>query len=338
MLSQAQRRVHKLVHSIRPPSALSTPSQFCSFATTTTGAPSRSAGVVYTTVRLPVPVAQQQRPSDALPLPPIRDDAKLTVVVDLDETLVHAIEADADIFHHETSEDALEEPFIPPRVPDLSIDFATMYGHKQKQGAGGGGAGRADPAQIRSSSSVMHVWMRPHAKQFLDVVSSFAEIVLWTAGTAGYANPVIDYLLDSAAQQQQQQRDNDDIGDKKKRCITYRLFRDTVTPTDGKSVLSGYYYKDLGLLGRDLKKTVIVENTFKCYSPHHLYNGIPVFSYYGHDMVKVLKDEHDTQPTRMVDPTLAELAGFLKLLNDVDDVRPVLKEVWKGRPIPGMNP
>jgi CTD small phosphatase-like protein 2 len=70
--------------------------------------------------------------------------------------------------------------------------------------------------------------------------------------------------------------------------------------------------KDLNVLGRDLKKAVLVDN-----SPHafgyQVDNGVPIESWFD--------DPNDTE--------LLKLERFLRSLHGVDDVRSVIKKVFR---------
>ena len=80
--------------------------------------------------------------------------------------------------------------------------------------------------------------MRPHCNQFLTELSQHFEIVTFTAAIQHYADWVVDSI--------------DGLG-----IIKHRLYRQHCTViNDEESEL----IKDLRLLGRDIKKTVIIDN------------------------------------------------------------------------------
>ena len=76
--------------------------------------------------------------------------------------------------------------------------------------------------------------------------------------------------------------------------------------------MDGNYLKDLTVLGRDLKQTVLVDN-----SPHafgyQVDNGIPIESWFD--------DPHDTE--------LLKLLQFLKTLPGCKDVRPPVRRKFR---------
>lgn len=96
--------------------------------------------------------------------------------------------------------------------------------------------------------------IRPHTVKFLKEVSKYYELVIFTAGTKGYADPIID-----------------DIDPEY--LISYRLYRHHTYGDEDE------YIKDIELIGRDLKSTIIVDNTCDNFK-HQKDNGIHIRSWY----------------------------------------------------------
>lgn len=76
--------------------------------------------------------------------------------------------------------------------------------------------------------------LRPGAKEFIEELSIFYDVVLWTASLKEYAMPVMDFV------------------DPEKKVME-RLFRESCT------IIKGGLTKDLNILGRDLKDIIIVD-------------------------------------------------------------------------------
>lgn len=88
--------------------------------------------------------------------------------------------------------------------------------------------------------------------------------------------------------------------------IKHRMFRESCLSVEGN------FLKDLNVLGRDLKKSVLVDN-----SPHafgyQVDNGIPIESWFD--------DRNDTE--------LLKLERFLRTLHGVKDVRTVVRRSFQ---------
>lgn len=168
-----------------------------------------------------------------------------TLVLDLDETLVHS-------------------STVPCADPDYVFPLELAPG--------------APPCTVYAKK-------RPFCDEFLRKASSMFEIVVFTASKKNYANRLLD-LLDAS------------------QFISGRVFRDHCYE------FRGVYLKDLELLGREMARTLIVDN-----SPHafalHLDNGIPIESWFENP----------------ADDQLLRLLGFLERLtrHHGDDYRPALR-------------
>eukprot|EP01130_Rhizamoeba_saxonica_P006905 TRINITY_DN276_c0_g1_i2.p1 TRINITY_DN276_c0_g1~~TRINITY_DN276_c0_g1_i2.p1 ORF type:complete len:289 (-),score=70.01 TRINITY_DN276_c0_g1_i2:73-939(-) len=154
----------------------------------------------------------EYEPQNITMLPPQNDSGKITLVLDLDETLVHCdVES--------------------PEGADFSFDLTEDDG-----------------------SYVVYCRKRPGVDAFLEKVAEIFELVVFTASTQEYADQILD-VLDP------------------KGLIKYRLYRESCT------FVEGNYIKDLSLLGREISRVAIVDN-----SPHvfgyQLDNGIPILSWY----------------------------------------------------------
>ena len=167
-----------------------------------------------------------------------RSSPKLTVVLDLDETLVHC-----------NTQEGI----------DASLTF---------------------PVNFNGIDYIISGNLRPHCIEFLQKCSERYEIVLFTASQKIYADQLATII------------------DPNHTLFKYRLFRDSCT------FVSGNYLKDLDSLGRDLSRTVIVDNSPQAFG-YHINNGIPIKSWY--------EDKKDTELLKVFD--------FLQELELVDDVR-----------------
>jgi len=143
------------------------------------------------------------------------------------------------------------------------------------------------PVEIEDHVHQVYVCKRPHVDEFMKRVGEIYEVVIFTASLSKYADPVLDLL---------------DIH----KVIDWRLFRESCSP------FKGSYVKDMGRMGRDLSKIMIIDN-----SPHSFAfnpeNAIPCQSWFS--------DKNDTELMELI-PVLEELSK-----DSVMDVREKLKEL-----------
>ncbi|KAL2337333.1 hypothetical protein Fmac_011779 [Flemingia macrophylla] len=167
----------------------------------------------------------------------------ITLVLDLDETLVHSC-----------------------MKPCNDVDFTyEIYKKKTKK------------------NITVYVRKRPFLQEFLEKVSDMFEIIIFTAGTKVYAEKLLDVL------------------DPHNKFFYRRLYRESCTLKDHRLC------KDLTVLGVDLAKVFIIDNTPEVVR-FQVNNGIPIKSWFGD----------------RTDSALISLLPFLEKLVDVDDVRPII--------------
>ncbi len=130
--------------------------------------------------------------------------------------------------------------------------------------------------------------MRPGLYNFLEKVGKKYEIVIFTAGTQEYADPILDRI------------------EKNGKIFAKRLYRQHAI------FMNNIYLKDLTRLGRDLSKIIIVDNMPQNFSLQKE-NGILIKNYFGQDKFDTtLKD---------LTPILLKIAS-----NPNNDVRKELKK------------
>ncbi|RWR97369.1 NLI interacting factor [Cinnamomum micranthum f. kanehirae] len=173
----------------------------------------------------------------------IQKRSQVTLVLDLDETLVHSTLEYCD---------------------NADFTFSVYFNMKEH---------------------IIYVRQRPHLQMFLKRVAEMFEIIVFTASQSIYAEKLLNIL------------------DPDSKLISGRFYRESCIFSNGN------YVKDLTILGVDLAKVAIIDNSPQVFQLQ-VNNGIPIESWFD-------------DPS---DHALISLLPFLEMLVDVDDVRPIIAQ------------
>jgi carboxy-terminal domain RNA polymerase II polypeptide A small phosphatase len=139
------------------------------------------------------------------------------------------------------------------------------------------------PVEMDGRTSNIYVLKRPHVDYFLREMAKYFEVIIYTASLSKYADPLMDQM------------------DPQGYC-TARLFREHC------AYVNGVFVKDMSALGRDMKDTILIDNSPTSYmlQPEC---GLPIISWYD--------DPNDTQLQQYV-PMLIEMSK----INEIRDCIP----------------
>ena len=144
-----------------------------------------------------------------------------------------------------------------------------------------------DETLVHSIAETGKSLIRPYAELFLKELSTYYEIIIFTAAVKDYA----DNLLDSM--------------DKERKWIQHRLYRQHTT------VINNTNVKDISKLGRELSKVIIIDNISDNFQ-RQSENGIFITTWLG--------NEKDTELYDLI-PVLKEI-----VIKRVKDVRKILRK------------
>eukprot|EP00741_Cyanophora_paradoxa_P010444 tig00000037_g10099.t1 len=168
----------------------------------------------------------------------------------------------------------------PPVTLVLDLDETLVHATTEKEGR----YDVAFPVHFNGVDYDVFVRKRPHLDLFMERCSRAFEVVVFTASQRVYADKLLNIL------------------DPHRNLVRHRVFRDSCV------LVEGNYVKDLACLGRDLARTVIVDNSPQAFALQPD-NGVPIESWFE-------------------DPADAELLRLLPLLDalaSAPDVRPLLR-------------
>ena len=132
-----------------------------------------------------------------------------------------------------------------------------------------------------------YVQVRPYADFFLNEMSKYFELIIFTAAAEDYADIVLNEL-------------------DKNKVINYKLYRKHTEQ------INGIFIKDLSKIGRDLTKILIIDNNKDNFNLQPE-NGLHICSFIG--------DQNDDELYNLS----CDLMKIIE--SNKDDIRPIIKEI-----------
>ena len=248
-------------------------------------------------------------------LPPqsAQDQGRLTVVLDMDETLLHS-------------------ELLPLSAKDaaalLAADPRSAHDHHDKEAAALEAAGKKRPeiefviGANTASRERVRTSLRPGLREFLQALSERFEPVLFTSAMPIYASPLLDRIEGKTEATLKQFGGDAPIppafpeapfAAENLPVFRHRLYRDSTVPAHE---IDYDYVKDISTsrLGRDMRRVVLIDNSWHA-CIHNPDNSIVVPDYLG----------------AKADPLFAALLAMLDHLRTQEDVRPFLIQKIKLR-------
>ncbi|KAL9452272.1 hypothetical protein AB3S75_008125 [Citrus x aurantiifolia] len=220
---------------------------------------------------------------ECMMLPFLEDTAKSSNTIDVKSHEVASIEQDNDIANFRPTASPKETQRRKSVTLALDLDETLVHSTLEY----------CDDADFtftvffNMKEHTVYVKQRPHLKTFLERVAEMFEVVIFTASQSIYAAQLLDIL------------------DPDGKLISRRVYRESCIFSDGT------YTKDLTVLGVDLAKVAIIDNSPQVFRLQ-VNNGIPIKSWFD-------------DPS---DCSLISLLPFLEILADAEDIRPIIAKTF----------
>lgn len=171
------------------------------------------------------------------------------------------------------------------------------------------------PVNFNLQEHTVYVRCRPYLRDFMEAVARHFEIIIFTASQSIYAEQLLNVL------------------DPKRKIFRHRVFRESCVFVDGN------YLKDLSVLGRDLARVIIVDNSpqvtatifliFSWLKLEVFYIDVFYFQAFGFQVDNGIPIESWFDDRS--DKELLLLLPFLETLVGVEDVRPLIAKKFNLR-------